>query len=167
MKTTKENEIIIFKTKDGPSVDVCIKDETVWLTQSEMGELFEKAQSTINEHLKNIFKEGELEESEVKRKFGNSEKSHLITKPTYFYNLDVIISVGYRVKSKRGTQFRIWANKILKEFLLEGYAVNQTKLKGQSQKIKQLETTIKSIIETSNQKELSNTEAKGMSDATS
>ena len=162
MKTTKENEIIIFKTKDGPSVDVCIKDETVWLTQSEMGELFEKAQSTINEHLKNIFKEGELEESEVKRKFGNSEKSHLITKPTYFYNLDVIISVGYRVKSKRGTQFRIWANKILKEFLLEGYAVNQTKLKGQSQKIKQLETTIKSIVEASHQKELSNTEAKSI-----
>ena len=162
MKTTKENEIIIFKTKDGPSVDVCIKDETVWLTQSEMGELFEKAQSTINEHLKNIFKEGELEESEVKRKFGNSEKSHLITKPTYFYNLDVIISVGYRVKSKRGTQFRIWANKILKEFLLEGYAVNQSKLKGQSQKIKQLETTIKSIVSASHQKELSNTEAKGI-----
>ena len=162
MKTTKENEIIIFKTKDGPSVDVCIKDETVWLTQSEMGELFEKAQSTINEHLKNIFKEGELEESEVKRKFGNSEKSHLITKPTYFYNLDVIISVGYRVKSKRGTQFRIWANKILKEFLLEGYAVNQNKLKGQSQKIKQLETTIKSIVSASHQKELSNTEAKSI-----
>ena len=162
MKTTKENEIIIFKTKDGPSVDVCIKDETVWLTQSEMGELFEKAQSTINEHLKNIFKEGELEESEVKRKFGNSEKSHLITKPTYFYNLDVIISVGYRVKSKRGTQFRIWANKILKEFLLEGYAVNQNKLKGKSEKIKQLETTIKSIVEASNQKELSHTEAKGI-----
>ena len=162
MKTTKENEIIIFKTKDGPSVDVCIKDETVWLTQSEMGELFEKAQSTINEHLKNIFKEGELEESEVKRKFGNSEKSHLITKPTYFYNLDVIISVGYRVKSKRGTQFRIWANKILKEFLLEGYVVNQNKLKGQSQKIKQLETTLKSIVEASHQKELSNTEAKGI-----
>jgi hypothetical protein len=71
MKTTKENEIIIFKTNDGPSVDVCIKDETVWLTQSEMGELFEKAQSTINEHLKNIFKEGEL------LKKSNVQKMHI------------------------------------------------------------------------------------------
>ena len=83
-------------------------------------------------------------------------------KPVNFYSLDVIISVGYRVKSKRGTQFRIWANKILKEFLLEGYVVNQNKLKGQSQKIKQLKITIKSIVEASHQKELSNTEAKGI-----
>jgi len=123
-----------------------------------MTDLFEKDQSVISRHLNNIFKEKELD------KKSNMQKMHIpnYDKHVNFYSLDVIISVGYRVKSKRGTQFRIWANKILKEFLLEGYAVNQNKLKGQSQKIKQLETTIKSIVEASNQKELSNTEAKGI-----
>lgn len=158
MKTTKENEIIIFKTKDGPAVDVQINNETAWLNQNQMTDLFEKDQSVISRHLNNIFKEKELD------KKSNMQKMHIPNsdKPVNFYSLDVIISVGYRVKSKRGTQFRVWANKILKEFLLEGYAINQTKLKGQSQKIKQLETTIKSIVEASNQKELSNTEAKGI-----
>lgn len=158
MKTTKENEIIIFKTKDGLAVDVQINNETAWLNQNQMTDLFEKDQSVISRHLNNIFKEKELD------KKSNMQKMHIPNsdKPVNFYSLDVIISVGYRVKSKRGTQFRIWANKILKEFLLEGYAVNQSKLKGQSQKIKQLETTIKSIVEASNQKELSNTEAKGI-----
>jgi len=103
-KKIKTNEIIIFKTEDEKiSVDVRFEDETVWLTQDQMGLLFEKSKATINEHIKNIFAEGELNESQVMRKFGNSEFS---TKPTNFYNLDVIISVGYRVKSLRGTQFR-------------------------------------------------------------
>jgi len=158
MKSKKDNKVTIFKTKDGPAVDVQINNETAWLNQNQMTDLFEKDQSVISRHLNNIFKEKELD------KKSNMQKMHIPNsdKPVNFYSLDVIISVGYRVKSKRGTQFRIWANKILKEFLLEGYAVNQNKLKGQSQKIKQLETTIKSIVEASNQKELSNTEAKGI-----
>jgi len=158
MKTIKDNKVTIFKTKDGPAVDVQINNETVWLNQNQMTDLFEKDQSVISRHLNNIFKEKELD------KKSNMQKMHIPNsdKRVNFYSLDVIISVGYRVKSKRGTQFRIWANKILKEFLLEGYAVNQNKLKGQSQKIKQLETTIKSIVEASHQKELSNTEAKGI-----
>ena len=158
MKSRKDNKVTIFKTKDGPAVDVQINNETAWLNQNQMTDLFEKDQSVISRHLNNIFKEKELD------KKSNMQKMHIPNsdKPVNFYSLDVIISVGYRVKSKRGTQFRIWANKVLKEFLLEGYAVNQNKLKGQSQKIKQLETTIKSIVEASNQKELSNTEAKGI-----
>jgi death-on-curing family protein len=158
MKSKKDNKVTIFKTKDGPAVDVQINNETAWLNQNQMTDLFEKDQSVISRHLNNIFKEKELD------KKSNMQKMHIPNsdKPVNFYSLDVIISVGYRVKSKRGTQFRIWANKILKEFLLEGYAVNQNKLKGQSQKIKQLETTIKSIVEASHQKELSNTEAKGI-----
>ena len=154
----KDNKVTIFKTKDGPAVDVQINNETAWLNQNQMTDLFEKDQSVISRHLNNIFKEKELD------KKSNMQKMHIPNsdKPVNFYSLDVIISVGYRVKSKRGTQFRIWANKILKEFLLEGYDVNQNKLKGQSQKIKQLETTIKSIVEASNQKELSNTEANGI-----
>eukprot|EP01047_Picozoa_sp_COSAG01_P000048 COSAG01_NODE_1_length_100484_cov_170.446142_48_plen_332_part_00 len=158
MKSKKDNKVTIFKTKDGPAVDVQINNETAWLNQNQMTDLFEKDQSVISRHLNNIFKEKELARK------SNMQKMHIPNsdKPVNFYSLDVIISVGYRVKSKRGTQFRVWANKILKEFLLEGYAVNQSKLKGQSQKIKQLETTIKSIVEASHQKELSNTEAKGI-----
>lgn len=152
------NKVTIFKTKDGPAVDVQINNETAWLSQNQMTDLFEKDQSVISRHLNNIFKEKELD------KKSNMKKMHIPNsdKPVNFYSLDVIISVGYRVKSKRGTQFRIWANKILKEFLLEGYTVNQTKLKGQSQKIKQLETTIKSIVSASHQKELSHSEAKSI-----
>ena len=90
-------------------VDVTFEDETVWLTQEQMAELFQKSKSTISEHIRNIYTEGELQEQDTKRKFGNSEFS---TKPTNFYNLDVIISVGYRVKSQRGVQFRIWATQI-------------------------------------------------------
>ena len=142
MKSKKDNKVTIFKTKDGPAVDVQINNETAWLNQNQMTDLFEKDQSVISRHLNNIFKEKELARK------SNMQKMHIPNsdKPVNFYSLDVIISVGYRVKSKRGTQFRIWANKILKEFLLEGYTVNQTKLKGQSRKIKQLETTINPLL---------------------
>jgi len=100
-----KSEFLVYQTEDGRiKVDVRLEDETVWLTQDNMSELFGKAKSTINEHIKNIFAEGELVPDQVMRKFGISELS---TKPTNFYNLDVIISVGYRVKSQRGTQFRI------------------------------------------------------------
>ena len=103
----QNGEMIIFRTNDNKiSVDVRIDEETVWLTIEQMAELFEKSRSTINEHILNIYAEGELEEVTSKRKIGNSDFS---TKPTNFYNLDVIISVGYRVKSLRGTKFRQWA----------------------------------------------------------
>lgn len=119
-----KNEIIIFENQN-VKLEVNLKDETVWLTQLQMSKLFDKSVSTINEHIKNIYKEEELYEEETMTKFGNSEFSD---KPTNYYNLDVIISVGYRVKSKQGTKFRKWANKILKEYLLKGYAVNQKRL---------------------------------------
>lgn len=119
-----KNEIIIFDNQN-VKLEVNMKDETVWLTQLQMSKLFDKSVSTINEHIKNIYKEEELYEDETMTKFGNSEFSD---KPTNYYNLDVIISVGYRVKSKQGTKFRKWANKILKEYMLKGYAVNQKRL---------------------------------------
>lgn len=108
------------------SVDVAFEEETVWLTQEQMAELFQKAKSTINEHIKNIYEEGELIKESTVRKFGNSEFS---TKPTNYYNLDMIISVGYRVKSQRGVQFRIWASNILKEYLKKGFAMDDERLK--------------------------------------
>ena len=121
----ENKELIMFKTKDGKlSIDVNLNEETVWLSQKQIAELFEKNVKTINEHIKNVFKEGELEENSVIRNFritASDGKSY----DTMFYNLDVIISVGYRVKSKRGTEFRIWANSILKDYLMKGYALDE------------------------------------------
>ncbi len=129
-----KNEIILFENQN-VKLEVNVKDETVWLTQEQMGTLFGKSKSTINEHIKNIYREKELEEQETLRKFGNSEFS---AKPINYYNLDMIISVGYRVKSKNGVIFRKWATNILKDYMIKGYAVNQKRLE-------YLEKTIKLI----------------------
>ena len=119
-----KNEIIIFENQN-VKLEVNMKDDTVWLNQEQISKLFGKSKSTINEHIKNIYKEEELLESETMTKFGNSEFSD---KPINYYNLDMILSVGYRVKSKNGIIFRKWANKILKDYMLKGYAVNQKRL---------------------------------------
>lgn len=117
-----KSEIVIYKSEDGNiKVDVLFEDETVWLTIDQMSTLFGKSRSTINEHILNIYAEGELSETDTIRKIGNSDFS---TKPTNFYNLDVIISVGYRVKSKQGTQFRIWATQRLREYIIKGFTLN-------------------------------------------
>ena len=122
-----EKEIAIFKTeKETINVEVLFEDETVWLTQEQMAQLFEKSKSTINEHIKHIFAEGELEESTAVKKFGNSEFQQ---KAPFYYNLDVIISVGYRVKSLRGTQFRQWATKRLNEYIRKGFTLDDNRLK--------------------------------------
>ena len=105
-------------------VNVSPSEDTVWLTQDQMADLFQKTKSTINEHIKNAYAEGELYTGTMK-KFGISEFSK---KPTNFYNLDVIISVGYRVNSKRGTIFRQWANRILKQYMLKGYAIDSSRV---------------------------------------
>ena len=129
----KKNEIIIFENQ-GVKLEVNLKEETVWLTQAQMEELFAVKHATISEHINNIFKEGELDE---KTSVGISDKSTGGRK-SKIYNLDVIISVGYRVKSKNGVLFRQWATKILKDYMLKGYAVNQRRLE-------YLEKTIKLI----------------------
>ncbi|HSV89189.1 MAG TPA: virulence RhuM family protein [Bacteroidales bacterium] len=123
----KHSDFILFKTEDDKiSVDVRFENETVWLTQEQMALLFVKAKSTINEHIQNIFKEGELEESQCTQKFGISEFQQ---KAPFYYNLDVIISVGYRVKSIRGTQFRQWATKRLNEYIRKGFTMDDERLK--------------------------------------
>jgi len=122
----KDNQIIIYQTEDGQTkIDVTVEKETVWLTQSQMAELFQRDTSVISRHIKNIFEEGELDEKSNLHflQIANSDK------PVAFYSLDVIISVGYRVKSLRGTQFRIWANKVLKEYMIKGFAMNDDLLK--------------------------------------
>jgi len=122
----KNNQIIIYNTEDGQTkIEVQMKDETVWLSQKQMAELFDKAKSTINEHIQNIYEEKELILADTMRKFGNSE---FTTKPTNYYNLDVIISVGYRVNSVRGTQFRIWATQKLRDYIIKGFAMDDERL---------------------------------------
>ena len=120
----RDNEIILYQPDSTLSLDVRVENETVWLTQAQMTELFQTTRNNITLHIRNIFKEGELEESSVCKKslLTAADGKRYRTK---IYSLDVIISVGYRVKSVRGTQFRIWANKVLKDYLLRGYIVNQ------------------------------------------
>ena len=117
------NQIVIYQTEDGQTtLDVRMDENTVWLSQAQMAELFQKNQSVIARHISNVFTEGELEQNSNMQILHNTFSKY---KPTKVYSLDVIISVGYRVKSQRGTQFRIWANRILKDYLLKGYAVNR------------------------------------------
>ncbi len=140
-----KGEVVIFKSPEGETeLSVNLKDETVWLTPVQMSKLFGKARPTILEHIKNVYSEAELDSSSTCRKFQQVkfEGKRKITRNIDHYNLDVIISVGYRVKSKRGTQFRIWANKVLKEYLVKGYALNEKKLKEQANKVKELEKSI-------------------------
>ena len=125
----KKNDfpVLIYQTTDGlTKVNVTFEEDTVWLTQDQMAELFQKAKSTINEHIKNVYADGELMEALTMRKFGNSEFS---TKPLNFYNLDMVISVRYRVKSQRGVQFRLWAAGIIKEYMRKGFAMDDARLK--------------------------------------
>ena len=125
--TEKMASFLLYKTSDNKvSINVQIQDETVWLTQEQMAELFGKSKKTISEHIRNIYLEGELTELATMRKSGNSGFS---TKPTNYYNLDVIISVGYRVKSLRGTQFRQWATKRLREYIIKGFTMDDERLK--------------------------------------
>jgi len=121
-----KNKFLIYEANDTIKVEVVLENENIWLTQEQISKLYNKSKSTINEHIKNIYAGEELKEKETMRKFGNSEFS---TKPTNFYNLEMIIAIGYRVKSNRGTQFRIWANTILKEYLVKGYNINVERFK--------------------------------------
>lgn len=122
-----KNKIIIYKTEDGlTQIEVEMTGETVWLNRAQMADLFQKNQKTISEHIINIYKEGELERTDTERKSGNSRFSP--QKPTNYYSLDVIISVGYRVSSLRGTQFRIWATKTLREYIVKGFVMDDERL---------------------------------------
>ena len=132
METNKlDNKIIIYQTDDGKTqLDVKLENETVWLTQAQMAELFQKDRTVIGRHIRNIFKEGELDEKVVSAKIAHTTKHGAIEGKTQrqevtIYNLDVVISVGYRVHSVRGTRFRQWANGVLKDYLIKGYAINQ------------------------------------------
>lgn len=127
MDSTQENEIIIYQPDETLALEVRVEGESVWLSQAQIVELFDSSKANISEHLKHIFDSGELAKETTVRKFRTvrQEGNRNVARNIEFFNLDVIISVGYRVNTVRGIQFRQWANKILKEYLLRGYAVNQ------------------------------------------
>ena len=127
MDKNQANEIILYQPDDTLALDVRVEDESVWLTQVQMAELFQSTKQNVSLHIRNIFKEGELDEIATVKEYLTVQKEgkRNVQRNIYYYNLDVIISVGYRVKSVRGTHFRQWANKILKEYLLRGYSINQ------------------------------------------
>jgi prophage maintenance system killer protein len=163
MNNLQASQIYIYETPEGTaSIDVRLEQESVWLTQAQMVELFEKSKKTISEHISNIFKEAELNKDAVVRKSrttASDGKSYNVI----YYNLDVIISVGYRIKSKRGTQFRIWASNVLKNYLIQGYAINEKRLKEQAQKYSALQQAVKLLENVSlKKKELSQEEASGL-----
>ena len=135
-----ENEkIVIYQTEDGQTqIDVRLEKESVWLTQAQMAELFKKDRTVIGRHIRNIYKEGELNEKGTCAKFAHMGSLGLQQYEATMYNLDIIISVGYRVKSQRGVLFRQWANKVLKEFLIKGYVVNERIRREQIGELRQL-----------------------------
>ncbi len=154
-----QNPIEIYAAEDGQAqLQVRLDDNTVWLTQAQMVALFDKSKKTISEHINNVFKEGELEKNQVVRNFrttASDGKNYQVN----HYNLDVIISVGYRVKSRRGTQFRIWATNVLRDYLVQGYALNERRLKEQQKYINNLQQAIQMISDLPERKELSSDEA--------
>jgi len=160
-----ESDIRIYQSEDGQTeVQVKFDNETVWLSQRQMAQLFDKDTDTIGLHLKNIFESGELdeisttEESSVVQKEGKRN----IKRKLKLYNLDAIISVGYRVNSKRGVQFRIWANKVLKEYLVKGFSINEKRLAQHNEYLKELKNSVKILGDVLNYKSLSNDESIGL-----
>ena len=157
-----QSAIEIFKTEDGATeIRVILDNDTVWLNLNQISSLFERDKSVISRHIGNVFKEGELLRNSVVANFATTAEDGK-TYQVDFYNLDVIISVGYRIKSKRGTQFRIWANKILKEYLLDGFVLNEKKLIHQNEKLKDLQESIKILGDVLKYKTLSTDESTGL-----
>lgn len=128
----EENKIVIYQTEDGQTqIDVRLENDTVWLTQAQMAELFERTPQNITMHIRNAYNEGELERESTCKEYlqVQIEGKRKVKRSQKYYDLDVIISVGYRVKSKRGTDFRIWARKVLKQYLVKGYAIKRLEVK--------------------------------------
>jgi len=153
------NVVLIYQAEDGSAVtEVRLEQDTVWLSQVQIAELFGRERSVITKHINNVFKDGEL------GKKSNVQNLHIAgsDKPVRFFSLDVIISVGYRVKSIRGTQFRIWANGVLKDYLTRGYALNEKRLQEQNQKLSDLRSTVTLLEQTLAHQAVGEDEAKGL-----
>ena len=152
--STTDNAVVLYQTSDGStSLAVHLEKETVWLTQKQMAELFGKDLRTVNEHIRNIFREGELDEAAVIRNFRITAADGK-TYDTGHYNLDVVISVGYRVKSQQGTRFRQWATKVLKDHIVNGYTINEQRFREQAEKLTEMRRTVELLARTLANQEL-------------
>ncbi len=157
--------IKIFQSKDKRTeIQVIVQSESVWLSQKQMSELFEKDSDTIGLHLRNIYKSGELIEKATTEKYSvvQKEGNRNVKRTIKLYNLDAIISVGYKVNSKRGVQFRIWANQVIKDYLINGYAINEKKLKAQIDNLKSLKETVLLLTKVTEQKKLTGEKSEGL-----
>jgi len=158
----KESDIQIYSLDDGMTeIEVKLEQDSVWLSLTQLTDLFVRDKSVISRHISNIFRENELDKQSVVAKYATTASDGKTYQVDYF-NLDVIISVGYRVKSQRGTQFRIWANKILKEYLIKGYSINEKILRQQNEQLCELQKTIKILASAVQSKDLSTDESKGL-----
>jgi len=160
-----ESKIEIYQTDDGQTkIDVKFDNETVWLTQKQMALLFDKDSDTIGLHLKNIYQSGELEELSTTEESSvvQQEGKRQVKRKVKIYNLDAIISVGYRVNSKRGIQFRIWASKIIKDYLLKGFVIDNKRLIKQNNQLKELQSSVKILADSMKYKQLTNDESIGL-----
>jgi prophage maintenance system killer protein len=163
--TMENGKIVIYQTADGtPEIKVTLENDTLWLSQRVMAELFDKDSDTIGLHIKNIYAEGELNETATTEDFSvvQKEGKRAVTRKIIHYNLDVILSVGYRVSSKRGTQFRIWANNILKDYLTKGYALNEKRLQEKTQQLEALKQTVRLLNNVAESRPLTSDEAGGL-----
>lgn len=157
-----ENPIVLYQSEDGSTnLIVKLQNDSAWLTQIQIADLFQRDKSVISRHLRNVFVEGELNYNSVVAKNATTAADGKIYQVEHF-NLDVIISVGYRVKSKRGTQFRIWANKVLKDHIVKGYTLNEQRLRQQQNQLTQIQQTLLLFQQTANDEELKLGEAKGL-----
>lgn len=160
LSTPGKGEIILYKAKDGTAqIDVRMEEETVWLSLDQMASLFGRDNSVISRHIKNVFKTAELSQDSVVAKFATTAADGKTYQVDY-YNLDMILSIGYRVNSKRGTQFRIWATNVLRQHLLQGYSLHQKRL--QEKGLKELEGALELVRRASSNRELSGDEARGL-----
>ena len=162
MNEASKGKIIIYRAEDGETrLEVSLKEDTVWLSLNQMVTLFDRDKSVISRHIKNVFREGELDKRSVVAKFATTASDGKTYQVEYF-NLDIIISVGYRVKSQRGTQFRIWATGVLKDYLIKGYSVNEKRLREQNARFIQLQKTVNLLGRVVEGRELAGDEAAGL-----
>ena len=166
MSNTTENQkqVLIYQAEDGSfQTEIRLESDTIWLSQKQMSDLFNTSTDNIGLHIKNVYADGELTEEATTENYSvvRFEGKRKVNQRVKHYNLDAIISVGYRVNSKQGTQFRIWANKVLREYLLQGYALNESKLKQQTKQIIQLKETL-ALFQEAQRASLGDDEAKGL-----
>ncbi len=165
MTDAPTGEILIYQTEDGHTrLDVRLEKEAIWLNLNQIAALFQRDKSVISKHIRNIYREGELTEGATVAKYATvqTEGGRAVTRDIEFYNLDVIISTGYRVKSLRGAQFRIWATQVLKDHILKGYTVNEKRLREQNERLRELQRTVDLLGRIVDERQLAGQEAEGL-----